>query len=406
MKNLPLFLAWRYLTGTKKEKSISVMVAICFIGIFIGSMALCLVASVMNGFEKVTHENIKSINPQIVIHSGGQEINFDALKKVLESDFIEIENFSPSGIGQLITQSDFQNSYNISYIKGIDPEKEKLVCDIEKKIIAGKVDLNNSKVIIGQNMAKDLGVKTGDKINLFFSNDAKIKGRKIKLKQDLVTISGIMKTGIDEFDSNLIISSLETFNRIFPDKGITHIDLKLKYNYSEKDFIAKFNKRFEGCQLDCQSWQDLYPALIEALKLEKYIMFFILALITLVASMSIISLLFMQIIQKRGDIAILKAIGMSNKKISQIFLYLGMSISVISSIAGIATASICAFILERYKLITLPDAYFVTHLPAKMDWNIVISVFTLVIILGLISTWIPLRRMKKINISQTLRLES
>ena len=135
-------------------------------------------------------------------------------------------------------------------------------------------------------------------------------------------------------------------------------------------------------------------------------MFLILALITLVASMNIISLLFMQIIQKRGDIAILKSMGLSDKKISQIFFYLGMTISTIGSIAGLICSFIAGWFLENYPFITLPDAYYVTYLPAKMEWQIFVIVFVVVILISFLATWIPTRKTRKINISQVLRFES
>jgi len=151
--------------------------------------------------------------------------------------------------------------------------------------------------------------------------------------------------------------------------------------------------------------EQLYPALLEALKLEKYAMFLILALITLVASMSIISLLFMQITQKRADIAILKSMGLSAGNISKIFLYVGITIAFFGSAIGLGLAFVAGWLLEKYPFIQLPDAYYVSHLPAKMEWPIFIAVFAIVMILSFLSTWIPARRTKKINISRILRFE-
>lgn len=427
MKNVSLFLAWRYLIDSKKEKSISTMVIICFLGIFIGTFALSLIASIMNGFETVTHEKIKSINPQIIMHSNGQELNFEAIKKTLNKEFPEIISCTPNSTKQIIAQQDNQDEYNLCMLKAIDPSSEQSVCDLESKIINFET-INNknnnsrktnnlpkntlaqiiseNKVIIGSGMAESLNVKVGDKINLFFSENKKIRSKKIKLDQETVVIGGIFKTGIEEFDSGLVISTFELFNKIFPETGITQISVKLKPGISEEKIVKKLKNKFYEFGINCYSWKELYPALVEALKLEKYAMFLILALITIVASMNIISLLFMQIIQKRGDIAILKAIGLSSKKISQIFFYLGMTISIIGSIVGLIFSFIAGWFLENYPFITLPDAYYVTYLPAKMEWQIFVIVFIVVTLISFLSTWIPTRKIKKINISQVLRFES
>lgn len=499
MKNLPVFLAIKYLIGTKREKSISTMVIVCFLGIFIGSFSLALIVSIMNGFEKVTHEKIKGVNPQILLHANGDQLNFDAISKAIKKDFPQVKAIAPTSIKQIIVQSDFSNNsstssnknsskyssnnssdnssnnssdnsgnssgsscnrhyndqYSIALLKAIDPKLEPGVCNFEKSLslttqaknsLASKsMDLrtknslketqdiktktgyeqavtgqtknniqkieeviNKNNVIIGKEMAENLNVKIGDQINLFFSSEQQIRNRKIKLEQETAIVKGIFKSGLEEYDNSLIICDYYLFKKIFPETGITQIGLQLESASTSKEekIIKQLKEKFGPYGITCYSWKELYPALVEALKLEKYAMFIILALITLVASMNIISLLFMQIIQKRPDIAILKAMGMSDSKISKIFLYLGMSISLTGATLGLFFAFIAGLILEKYPIIKLPDAYYVTYLPAQMDWQIFVTVFFVVLILGFLSTWIPIKKTKKINISQVLRFES
>jgi lipoprotein-releasing system permease protein len=151
------------------------------------------------------------------------------------------------------------------------------------------------------------------------------------------------------------------------------------------------------------SWKDQYPALVSSLKLEKYVMFFILALITLVACMNMISLLFMQIQNKRRDIAIFKAMGMADSTIKNIFLGLGMRLTCYASLTGLTLAAIAGAILEHYPFITLPDVYYVSYLPARMDPELFIIVFAATMLMGFLATWIPARQSKNINISKVLR---
>jgi len=121
--------------------------------------------------------------------------------------------------------------------------------------------------------------------------------------------------------------------------------------------------------------------------------------------MSIISLLFMQIIQKRPDIAILKAMGMSDQTVSHIFLLIGMVITSVSSLSGLTCAWLVSWLLARYPFIELPDVYYVSHLPVKMEWHILLVVFVVVFVLGFIATWVPARRTRNINIANVLRFE-
>ena len=134
-------------------------------------------------------------------------------------------------------------------------------------------------------------------------------------------------------------------------------------------------------------------------------MFFILALVTLIASMNIISLIYMLIMEKQSDIAILKSMGFNNKELKIIFLIIGTTISITSGTFGLLAAYICGLILDRYPFIELPDAYYVSQLPIKMDLSIFIQVFITVILIGIIATLIPTRKIFSINVSKTLKTE-
>jgi len=113
----------------------------------------------------------------------------------------------------------------------------------------------------------------------------------------------------------------------------------------------------------------------------------------------------MQITQKRPEIAILSAMGMNHTAISTIFFYIGMIISICASVSGICAAICASWLLEKYPFIQLPDAYYVTSLPVHMTWQIIVSVFSVVLFFSFFATWLPIRRIKTINVSQVLRFE-
>ena len=411
MNSLTLLLAWRYALGSRQEKSIAIMVRICFLGILIGSFSLALVIAIMNGFEKVTHEKMQSIHAQIIMKSYHNSLNYQAISSVIHNEFPEVEAISPTSLHQVIIQP--QNSddiTNLIALKAIDPHAEINVTTFNKKIMSAithektlPATASNNLILIGQTLAKNLDLKPGDTINVLFTHEEQTTSRKISFNITQAIIGGIFNTGIDEFDSAMALCSFSFFNTMFPDTDITQINIKTKPHNDETKLIQRLKNRFK---VDVYSWKDLYPALVAALKLEKYAMFFILALITLVASMNIISLLFMHITQKRGDIAILKAMGLSDNNISSIFLIMGMSISALATLLGLALATLASWILETYPFITLPDAYYVTHLPSKMEWHLLLIVFIVIMCLSFIATLFPAYRTRTINIAHILRFEA
>lgn len=410
MNKLSLLITWRYLLGARTEKNISIMVLICFLGIFIGAFALALVASIMNGFERATHQKLRSIHAQIIMRSLGNELDADKISEVLKSEFPEVQSFSPGSYKQIIIQKPgSQEITNAVVLKAIDPAMEEKTSSISDKIIQGTGNtksltalVHDDQIVIGKKLAETLGLKIGDPVDLLYISQDQIKSRKITLSKKDVLVSGIFSTGIEEFDSNLVLGSFSLMNNLFDQLGINQFNIQLKPNVSEQETITKLKRRFG---LDVFSWKELYPALVAALQLEKYAMFFILALITLVASMNIISLIFMQIIQKRPDIAIFQAMGMHNADIIKLFMLIGIGLSAIAATAGLIAAYIVGLVLEKYPFITLPDTYYVSHLPVQMEWYIFALVLALIICMSILATWIPARNIRSVDAAHVLRFE-
>ena len=402
-------IAWRYLTGSQNERSISIMVKICFLGIFIGSCSLALVMAVMDGFERATHEKMQGIHAHLVMKSTGKALDAQAIGHVITQEFPEITGYSPQTIGQAILSAHNANDMaNVIMLKGIDPEKESRTSSIASKVIKSGVAhslpsiIYANHVLIGSQSATTLNVSVGDKIDLMYVNTQQ-EQNSIDLEKKSAIVGGIFKTGIEEFDSGLVYCSADLYTQMFSQEGVDEVTIKLVPGADEQQVINRLHDRFG---LDVFSWKELYPALVSALKLEKYVMFLILALITLVASMNMISLLFMHIIQKRGDIAILKAMGMSNRMVTAIFFIMGMSISAIASVCGLIVAWIIGLLLQRYPLITLPDVYYVSHLPVNLDIKVFMMIFVVIMLISILATGLPIRKIKTIHIADVLRFEA
>ncbi|MFH0898086.1 MAG: FtsX-like permease family protein, partial [bacterium] len=337
-------------------------------------------------------------------------------------------------------------AHKVIALQGIDEKTEHTVTTLHKKIILPHIKnkiftlkdlLTNNNIIIGHKTAVNYGFKIGDRVDCLVPEAGGKK--KLLLKKRTAVIAGIFKIGLDEFDNNCAFTSINFLNKIFDEQGVDKISINLIKNKTsfkslwkahgkhvtipfviattrllakkiinlfsqydqEQETLLKLKKRLH--HLHVNSWKDLYPALVSSLKLEKYVMFFILALITLVASMNMISLLFMQIQNKRPDIAILKTMGMQDQLIRSIFLRIGLSITIGASTLGLGLAAIAGYFLEKYPFIQLPDVYYVSHLPARMDLEIFVVVFAACLLLGLLATWIPARRAKNIEIVNVLR---
>jgi len=401
-------LAWRYLTNKKHNTRMKIMLFICFFGIFVGSFSLSLVLAIMNGFQNATHQQLKSINPELELHAFGQELEVDSLYAIIQNEFPEIIAAGSYDTQQGLVFTSYQDSpATVVAIKGIDPNTEAAVTTLADKLIIAEtrslpILLQNDQVLIGKQLSRDLSINPGDSIELYFTTQQR-RAKKISLSQKQLTVSGVFSTGIEEFDSNLIICSLTTLTKLFPLAGPTHISLLPQPSAHIPSLKEKLSRRFG---LQAIAWQDRYPAIVAALKLEKYAMFLILALITLVASMNIIALLSMHISGKRTDIAIMRAMGIPLSIIKQVFIIFGLIITSMATIIGIVLASMASFIIKKYPCISLPDAYYVSTLPADMELSIALLVFCVVMLVTCGALSIAIRMINTIHITHVLRFEA
>jgi lipoprotein-releasing system permease protein len=372
---------------------------------------------ITNGFERTIHEKMQGINAPIIMRVPGNKVDAAKIRNVIMSELAEkVQATSGSSTGQILI--DINNQQTLIFLKGIEPSYEGNVTSVASKLIKTLDKSHNlenllldNHILIGHKTAHEFGINVGDTIRLLIPEEG--GQRKISLSKKKAIVAGIFNVGLDEYDSGFAFCSIDFFNTIFDKSGVDTIAIKPKETFSwrerlwggsiQEKVVDILRNRFPS--FDVHSWKDLYPALVSSLKLEKYVMFIVIALITLVASMNMISLLFIQIQQKRRDIAILMAMGMSHKSIQLVFLSIGMTITFFGSIVGLGIAGIIGFLLERYPFIELPDVYYVSHLPARVDPELFVIVFACTLLLGFVATFIPARQTKRIKITDVLRME-
>lgn len=404
MNKLTSLLTARYLLGSSYERSISIVTLICFASITIGAGSLTLVNAVMRGFQVAVHEKLQGIHADALIQSPGQQLDAQAIDDVILKEFPQIKATSSVFSGHAIIQSSQEDLPSVVLIHGINPDKEKLVSSIEKKLIqpsslSHAVQANT--IAIGKKIADDNNLTVGMPLTLYYLDD--LHGtQNVSIHKANAIVGGIFQTGIDEYDASLVLVSEQFFKELFGDEGSSQFKISFAPNTDHQNTIIQLRQRL---MLEVYSWKDLYPSLVSALQLERYAMFFVLLLITIVASMNIIALLFMLIQAKKTDIAILQSMGTPIHMIKSIFVAIALCITAIATALGILLAGIICWILNTYPCITLPDTYYVSHLPAEWEWSMAILVFATTIIVAIMATLLPLRKIQPTTTAQVLRFE-
>jgi len=403
-----IFIAFRYLKSKKKHKGVSVNTAISIGGVAVGVMALLVVLSVMSGFHQDLQKKILGANAHIIIRDyKGALTDTARITENLASNQ-EVLSHAPFVIGQVMVS--FNNRAHGVYIRGIEPEIEAKTTEILSHIKQGDFrrlseDKEIPGIIIGKELASNLGVLLNDMLNVVSPvGEIGPMGMLPKVKQFRVV--GIFEIGMFEYDANLVLTAMKPAQEFFGFKdSISGIELRLKDIYKAPE-VKKQLQESLGLRYLVLDWMQMNKNLFSALKLEKFAMFVILVLIILVASFNIISNLIMNVIEKSREIAILKAIGATDKSIMTIFMLQGLFIGLIGTCTGMTGGYLLGVILNKYQIIKLPaDVYYLSHLPVKMSLFDFGIVSLSAIIISFVATLYPAWQAAKLNPVEPLRYE-
>ena len=404
-----LFLGLRYLKAKRKQRFISVITIISVLGVMVGVMALVVVLSVMNGFRSDLMNKILGVNAHVLVlnlsgtFNGYQQV----AEKVKKMDgVVAVTPF-------IYTQVMLNHSGRVSgaVLRGVDPGSAARVVNFDKMIKEGSLSsLNESEkgtpsIIIGSELAKQIGAGTGSLVTVI-SPEGKLTplGRTPNTKKFRVT--AIFDSGMYEYDASMVYISLAQAQRFLAlGDNVTGLELKVKEVY-QSDIIAKKIQKKLGYPYWTKDWKLMNRSLFSALKLEKITMFVILTMIVLVGALNIISTLVMVVMEKTRDVAILRAMGASAKSIMSIFMFQGILVGVIGTLAGLFSGLGLCQLLSKYQFINLPaDVYYISKLPVLVSVSDVSIVAGAAVVISFLATLYPAWYASRLNPVESFRYE-
>ena len=402
----------RFLFSKKTDGFISIFSWFSIIGIMIGVAAIIIVMAVMNGFREELTNRLLGINGHLNIYSKTNEITVKDLKYIKDND----SNYSLQPITQtqafLVANNNSKGVILRGYDKSYLDKNHFLNTQIIKGTLFGE---NIEDIVIGYSLASEFGIKINDKIKIAIpKTDKTIFGNIPRFKT--LKVVGIFNLGMFEYDSNVVFTNFKIANKLIllNDNSYNQIEVFVddpnQINKTQKVIKDKINKNNPA--LYAFTWKERNSTLISALKVEKNVMFLILTLIIIVASMNIISGLIIFVKEKNKDIGILKTIGLSNKSLIKVFLSIGFIIGLVGTLSGgllgvmfsLNIKSIQSFIENILQVeLFAKEIYYLSNLPSKLNSLEVIYVLVISIIISLISTTIPAIRSIKIDPIKSLK---
>ena len=404
------FIGSRYLRTKQKQAFISLITVLSIAGVTVGVMALIVVIAVMTGFEHDLKSRILGVESHIVImrHNGPFSDYRNILEHVENTDGVEAA--TPFINSQVILRSSL--SLSGAVLRGIDPDSaDRVIKNLDKVSLKNLKETDQRKstsiampaIILGKELAKNLGVMQGDPVHLI-SPRGMISpiGHIPTMKR--FKVAGLFESGMYEYDRSLAYMHIKDAQKILRmGDSVNGIEVRVNDIYNARNIAGRIVKEL-GFQYWARDWMQMNQNLFSALKLEKTVMFIILALIVLVAAFNIASTLIMMVMEKTKDIAILKAMGATNKSIRKIFVFKGIVIGSIGTILGVCLGFILCTVLKYYQFIELPgDVYYITTLPVKLELLDVVIIASAAMAISFLATLYPARQASKLDPVEAIR---
>jgi lipoprotein-releasing system permease protein len=379
----------RYLRARRRERFVSLIALISLVGVALGTFALTVVLSVMSGFQEDLRQRLLAFNPHVTVQGSGPAV-LDASSSLDQriATLPGVEAVAPYVSSQVMAVS--TNSEGVpSYVaggtvRGVVPTNNPVLTELTQTLTTGGLDVlaktysvESSQggvkrtvdlpgAIIGDSLAFELGVKVGDPIVLVSpaSLEASFSGPRLKR----FVVGGFFHSGMYQFDSSLIFVDLKNARALLADDPQLEGGLEVRVrNLFDAPRIRAEIQAIAGNGFTVTDWTQANAALFSALKLETFTYFLVLLLIVLVAAFNIVATLVMVVMERRKEIAILRAMGARARSIAAIFLCEGAALGIAGTAIGVLGGFFTSFLIGRYHLIHLPpDLFMVSALPVRL----------------------------------------
>ncbi|HWU78851.1 MAG TPA: lipoprotein-releasing ABC transporter permease subunit [Caulobacter sp.] len=409
--------AWRYLRNKRKNGGVALIAIISFAAVMLAVFALITVMSVMNGFRAELLGRLLGFNGHV--YAQGPLLNGP------DRDGVITRIKAVRGVTQAAPMVEAQamvigpSQVSGAIVRGVTPADLRGMKMISSNIKRGSLDgfgegeYGGDMVLIGDRMARNLGLSVGDAITLISpSGPATAFGTSTREKD--YTVGGIFSVGMSQFDESFVYMALPQAQLFFGrDTSIDYVEIKVADPDKAKE-IKPIIEQASGPGAFVQDWMDKNSSYFNALQVERKVMRLILFFIVAIATLNIISALVMLVKNKGRDIAILRTMGASQSSILRIFIMAGASIGLSGTLAGLLLGVLfCANITAIQNFVEWvtgtavfsADIYFLAHIPAKIDWTEVAGIVGISTAMSILATLPPAIRASRLDPVEALRYE-
>lgn len=405
-------MAWRYLRARKAEGFVSVIAGFSFAGILLGVATLIIVMSVMNGFRDELVTRILGLNGHLNVYSQTGEL-YDYMGLVDRVEKVRgVESVRPMIEGQVLIN--VNGVANGAVLRAFSREDFATKPILSNSLVHGNLtDFGGLSIAIGNKLAERLNVVVGDEITLLAPKGKASPFGTIPRSRSY-TIGVIFDVGMYEYNSGFVFMDLPSAQKFLQMPGQVNSLEVMARNTQEADRVKQDVEQVIAGEALIYDWRQANSSFLTALEVERNVMFLILTLIILVAAFNIISSMIMLVKDKGKDIAILRTMGASQGNMLRIFVLTGASIGFVGTVVGAGLGIAFARNIESIRRflegltgteLFADEIYFLSQLPAIIDWRDVSFVVILAFSLSVLATLYPAWRASRLDPVEALRYE-
>jgi lipoprotein-releasing system permease protein len=406
-------IAGRYLRSRRREAFISVIAGFSFIGITLGVATLIVVMAVMNGFRAQLIDKILGLNGHIIV----QPVDTKLTDYGPVADRIAlvpgVKSAVPLVEGQALASG--ANQSDGVLVRGIRDQDLSKITGVYSNVRLGTLAnfQQSGGIAIGTRLAADLGLTIGSTLTLVSPHGA-VTPFGVSPQVKSYPVVAIFEIGMSEYDSTVVLLPFTEAQAYFNQADTASaVEIYLD-NADQVDKLKPDIEKAANREVLLTDWRERNETFFSALEVERNVMFLILTLIVLVAALNIISGLTMLVKDKGHDIAILRTMGATRGTILRVFFITGASIGTLGTLAGFILGVIINLNIESIRQfisrltqtqLFSPDLYFLSQLPANMDFGETVTVILMALGLSFLATLYPAWRAARLDPVDALRYE-
>jgi lipoprotein-releasing system permease protein len=411
--NVPLWIAVRYLRTRRQSGFITLLTGISIGGVALGVTALLTVLAVMNGFENEIQTRIAGTDAHVVLlgetTAGVRNADTLVARVRRQPGVLGVAPFTY--VKAMVFREGLTEGL---VVKGVDLAAERSVTTVGSHIeppldsIPLRTEGGIPGIVLGSELAARLGARVGDQVLLATLAGEARSALGFAPRIRAFRVVGVFTSGLYTYDSSLGFTSIDASQDFFGlGSSVTGIEIKLADMFTAPRAAARILRSLDEPGLRANNWIELNRNLFTWMKLEKAVMFVILALIVLVAAFSIVSTLFMVVMEKRRDIGVLKSLGAGAGTVLRVFLYEGLLIGALGTGLGVVLGLSLIGILRRYPFVRLPgDVYFIERLPVLPEAGDFMAVIAATVGLCLAAALYPAWRASRLDPVDAIRRQT